>query len=246
MAAFIIGEWRQKDPMLDLGLFKRPAMVGVALGSFTLSASIFAMFLYLTLYMQEVLGYSALAAGLRFLPLTMLAFIVAPIAGKLTVRIQTRFLMSLGLILVAIGCGLMTHVGGSSSWLVLLPGFLVSGVGIGITNPGPGLGIGVGRAPGAQWDVDRCRVSTFRQVGIATGIAGLGAIFVSQIKPAVTANLRSTPVGSAVLAHGGQAARHGPGFRRRPPERGRHPFRRRTPRPPHRLPGRLRRRPSTT
>ncbi len=74
--------------MLDLTLFKRPAMCGVSLTAFTLSASIFALFLYLTLYIQDDLGYGPLAAGVRFLPLTVLAFIVAPIAGKLTVRIQ--------------------------------------------------------------------------------------------------------------------------------------------------------------
>ena len=203
MIIFVIGEWRQKDPMLDLGLFKRPAMVGVSLGSFTLSASIFAMFLYLTLYMQEILGYSALAAGIRFLPLTMLAFIVAPIAGKLTVRIQTRFLMSLGLALVAIGCQLMTHVGGTSSWLVLLPGFLVCGVGIGITNPVLASG-SVSVVPPERSGMSTGTASTFRQVGIATGIAGLGAIFVHLIKPAVVSNLKGSLAGNAVLAHGGQ------------------------------------------
>ena len=203
MVVFIVGELRQKDPMLDLGLFKRPAMVGVSLGSFTLSASIFAMFLYLTLYMQEILGYSPLAAGLRFLPLTMLAFIVAPVAGKLTVRIQTRFLMSLGLALVAIGCALMTHVGGTSSWLVLLPGFLVCGVGIGITNPVLASG-SVSVVPPERSGMSTGAASTFRQVGIATGIAGLGAIFVDQIKSAVVSNLSATATGQSVLAHGGQ------------------------------------------
>ncbi len=203
MVVFLVGEWRQQDPMLDLGLFKRPAMVGVSLGSFTLSASIFAMFLYLTLYMQEILGYGAFAAGLRFLPLTLLAFIVAPIAGKLTVRIQTRFLMGLGLALVAIGCQLMTHVGATSSWLVLLPGFLVGGAGIGITNPVLASG-SVSVVPPERSGMSTGAASTFRQVGIATGIAGLGAIFVHQIKPATVQNLQSTMAGRAVLAHGGQ------------------------------------------
>jgi len=203
MAVFLVGEWLQKDPMLDLTLFKRPAMVGVSLGSFTLSASIFAMFLYLTLYMQEILGYGAFQAGLRFMPLTLLAFIVAPIAGKLTVRIQTRYLMSLGLALVAIGCQLMTHVGATSSWLVLLPGFLVCGAGIGITNPVLASG-SVSVVPPERSGMSTGAASTFRQVGIATGIAGLGAIFVHQIKPAVVANLQATSSGQAVLAHGGQ------------------------------------------
>ncbi|HEY4929865.1 MAG TPA: MFS transporter [Acidimicrobiales bacterium] len=203
MAVFVVGEWLQKDPMLDLTLFRRPAMVGVSLGSFTLSASIFAMFLYLTLYMQEILGYGAFQAGLRFMPLTLLAFIAAPVAGKLTVRIQIRYLMSLGLALVAIGCQLMTHVGATSSWLVLLPGFLVCGVGIGITNPVLASG-SVSVVPPERSGMSTGTASTFRQVGIATGIAGLGAIFVHQIKPATVANLQATASGQAVLIHGGQ------------------------------------------
>ena len=74
--------------MLDLSLFRRPAMIGVSVAAFTLSASIFAMFLYLTLYIQDDLGYGPFAAGIRFLPLTLLAFVVAPFAGKLTVRVR--------------------------------------------------------------------------------------------------------------------------------------------------------------
>jgi len=203
MVVFLVGELLLKDPMLDLALFKRPAMVGVSLGSFTLSASIFAMFLYLTLYMQEILGYSALQAGLRFLPLTLLAFIAAPIAGKLTVIVQSRYLMGLGLALVAIGCQLMTHVSATSSWLVLLPGFLVCGAGIGITNPVLASG-SVSVVPPERSGMSTGAASTFRQVGIATGIAGLGAIFVHQMKPAVIQNLQATASGQAIMAHGGQ------------------------------------------
>jgi len=202
MAVFLVGEWRQSDPMLDLGLFRRPAMVGVSLGSFALSASIFAMFLYLTLYLQTVLGYSPFQAGLRFLPLTMLAFFVAPVAGKLTVKIQARFMMGLGLALVALACELMSHVQPTSTWLVLLPGFLVGGVGIGITNPVLA-SASVSVVPPERSGMATGAASTFRQVGIATGIAGLGAIFVHQIKPAVVSSLQTTPVGTAVLTHGG-------------------------------------------
>jgi EmrB/QacA subfamily drug resistance transporter len=202
MAVFLVGEWKQGDPMLDLGLFKRPAVVGVSLGSFTLSASIFAMFLYLTLYLQEVLGYSPFQAGLRFLPLTILAFIVAPVAGKLTVRIQSRYMLGLGLALVAIGCQLMTHTEATSSWLVLLPGFLVCGVGIGITNPVLA-SVSVSVVPPERSGMSTGSASTFRQVGIATGIAGLGAIFVHQIKPAVVTSLQTTASGQGVLAHAG-------------------------------------------
>ena len=111
--------------------------------------------------------------------------------------------MSLGLALVAIGCQLMTHVGGTSSWLVLLPGFLVCGVGIGITNPVLASG-SVSVVPPERSGMSTGAASTFRQVGIATGIAGLGAIFVHQIKPAVVTNLKGSLAGNAVLVHGGQ------------------------------------------
>jgi EmrB/QacA subfamily drug resistance transporter len=202
MAVFIFGEWRQNDPMLDLSLFQRPAMCGVSLGSFTLSASIFAMFLYLTLYMQTVLGYSPFQTGVRFLPLTMLAFFAAPIAGKLTVRVRARLLMGLGLLLVSLACELMSHVQATSSWLVLLPGFLVGGIGVGITNPVLA-SASVSVVPPERSGMSTGAASTFRQVGIATGIAGLGAVFVHQIKPAVVSSLQSSPVGRAVLVHGG-------------------------------------------
>ena len=69
--------------MLDLSLFRMPSFAGVSIVAFALSAGMFAMFLYLTLYIQDVLGFSPLQAGLRFLPMTLLSFVVAPIAGRL-------------------------------------------------------------------------------------------------------------------------------------------------------------------
>lgn len=202
LGTFLVAEWRQSDPMLDLTLFKRPAMTGVSLAAFTLSSSVFALFLYMTLYIQDDLGYGPLAAGVRFLPLTILAFIVSPIAGKLTVRIQVRYLLGIGLFLIAVGCLVMATTHATSSWTVLLPGFLLAGVGIGTVNPVlASSAISVvppqrsGMASGAN--------STFRQVGIATGIAGLGSIFQSQIQNKTLSALGSTPTGQSVMAHGG-------------------------------------------
>ena len=202
MAVFLIAEWRQKQPMLDLTLFKRPAMVGVSLAAFTVSASIFAMFLYLTLYIQEVLGYGPFAAGIRFLPFTVLAFLVAPFAGKLSVRVHARYLLGLGLLLVAFGCYLGSHVQADSTWTVLLPGFIVAGIGVGIVNPVLASAT-VSVVPPERSGMASGSSSTFRQVGISTGIAGLGAVFLSQI-PTATANaLSTTPAGRLVLARGG-------------------------------------------
>ena len=97
LAVFLVAEWRQSEPMLDLSLFRRPAVVGSSIVAMTLSGSIFAMFLYITLFVQDDLGYGPFAAGLRFLPITMLAFFVAPFAGKLSVRIKARYLLGTGL-----------------------------------------------------------------------------------------------------------------------------------------------------
>ncbi len=202
MVVFLVAESLQRQPMLDLSLFRRPAMTGVSLAAFTLSASIFAMFLYLTLYLQEVLGYGPFAAGLRFLPLTMLAFLVAPVAGKLTVRVQSRYLFGLGLFFVALSCELMSHVRADSSWTVLLPGFVAAGIGVGITNPVLASAT-VSVVPPERSGMATGSSSTFRQVGIATGIAGLGAVLLQQIRPNTVAALAATPDGRAVLAHGG-------------------------------------------
>ena len=81
LVAFVVIEAQRENAMLDLSLFRSPSFTGVSIVAFALSASMFAMFLYLTLYIQNVLGYSPLEAGLRFLPLTVLSFVVAPIAG---------------------------------------------------------------------------------------------------------------------------------------------------------------------
>ncbi len=204
LVVFLVAEWRQSDPMLDLTLFKRPAMVGVSLAAFTIAASIFALFLYLTLYIQDDLGYGPLAAGVRFLPITVLAFVVAPFAGKLTVRMQSRYLLGTGMFLIAVGCLLMATTHASSGWTVLLPGFIAAGIGIGTVNPVlASSAISVvppqrsGMASGAN--------NTFRQVGIATGIAGLGTVFQTQIEHRTMTALSSSAAGQAVASHGGAA-----------------------------------------
>jgi EmrB/QacA subfamily drug resistance transporter len=202
MAIFLVAECQVRDPMLELGLFKRPAMIGVSVTAFTLSSSIFAMFLYLTIYMQDDLGYGPFAAGLRFLPITMLSFVVAPFAGKLTVQVKSRYLLGLGLLLIALACKLTNHIGAHSSWTVLLPGFIVAGIGIGMVNPVLASAT-VSVVPPERSGMASGSSATFRQVGMATGIAALGAVFLNQIRPDTAHALASTPAGRMVLAQGG-------------------------------------------
>jgi EmrB/QacA subfamily drug resistance transporter len=176
LVLFVIAERAQTRPMLDLSLFKRPAFVGASLVAFTLSSSAFAMFLYLTIYIQDVLHYSPLQAGLRFLPTTLLMFAVAPLSGRLSVRVPIRLLLGAGLLFISGGLLAMTLVTPTSGWTALIPGFVLQGIGVGLVNP-PLASAAIGVVPPARSGMASGANSTFRQVGIATGIAALGAIF---------------------------------------------------------------------
>ena len=206
LATFVAIESRSNHPMLDLTLFRKPAFNGVSAVAFSLSAGMFAMFLYLTIYMQGVLDFSPLEAGLRFLPLTVLSFIASPIAGSLSNRIPIRFLLGVGLALVGIGLLLMHGLSPDSKWTALLAGFLVAGVGIGITNPG------IGQAAIAVVPVEKSGMgsginTTFRQVGIATGVAALGSLFESRINSKLGELLPHAQAGlGELVASGGSRA----------------------------------------
>ena len=98
MIIFFVSQKVQENPMLDLKLFKGPTFIGASVAALTLSGSIFALFLYITLYFQDVLGYSPLDTGLRFLPTTVLSFFVAAAAGKACAHLPVRWLMTVGLL----------------------------------------------------------------------------------------------------------------------------------------------------
>jgi EmrB/QacA subfamily drug resistance transporter len=202
LCGFVAVERRRRDPMFDLTLLRKPAFAGASIAAFALSASLFSMFLYLTLYLQNALGHSPLEAGLRFLPTTLLSFAVAPIAGKLSARLPVRAMIGVGLGLVGAGLLLMTQIDANSHWTALLPGFLAAGAGVGLINP-PLASTAVGVVPPERAGMGSGINSTFRQVGIATGIAGLGALFQHLVASKVPATLARVP--SEVLATGNPA-----------------------------------------
>jgi EmrB/QacA subfamily drug resistance transporter len=176
LVAFVVIERRVAHPMLDLTLFRKPSFGGASIAAFVLSAAMFAMFLYLTLWVQNILGYSALEAGLRFMPITLVSFAIAPVSGKLAERLGVRWFLSGGLAAVGIGLLLMHGVEPGDDWTALLAGFLIAGGGIGLTNPAlatAAIGVVEPRRSGMASGIN----STFRQVGVATGIAAWGAIF---------------------------------------------------------------------
>jgi EmrB/QacA subfamily drug resistance transporter len=204
LLAFVAIELRGKQPMLDLHLFRIPAFTGAQITAFCLHGSMFAMFLYLVIYIQSILGYSPLEAGVRFLPVSVLSFLVAPVAGKLAERLPVRAFLGAGLVLVGIGLLLMSGIDPSDDWTTLLPGFIVAGIGIGCTNPPlatAAIGVVEPRRSGAASGIN----STFRQVGIATGIAALGALFQARVTDELGARL-GPAVSSGALPPGARDA----------------------------------------
>jgi len=196
--AFAVAELRQERPMFDLTLLRRPAFAGASIVAFAISASMFSLFLYLTLYIQNGLGYSPFQAGLRFLPLTVAIFVVAPLSARATLRVPIRVILAVGLALVAAGIALMSGLSASSSWTHLLPGFIIGGIGVGIVNPALAT-TAVGVVPHNRSGMASGINNTCRQVGIATGIAGLGAIFQHEVSTRTLSALQRSGQLHAVL-----------------------------------------------
>ena len=193
IVAFLVLERRRREPMLDLSLFRNKAFAGVSIVAFTLSAAMFSMFLYLTLYIQNGLGYTPFETGLRFLPLTVVSFFAAAFAGRLVHNVPARVLFGIGLGLVGLGLLLMHGITPSSDWTTLLAGMIAAGAGVGLCNPTIAQ-VAVGVVEPARSGMAAGINNTFRQVGIATGIAALGAIFQARVESKATTLLTATGV----------------------------------------------------
>ncbi|MET3806517.1 EmrB/QacA subfamily drug resistance transporter [Nakamurella sp. UYEF19] len=192
MLAFVIRELRADSPMFDLSLFRLPTFTGGAVAAFGLSASIFALLLYLVLYVQDVLGYNAFQTGLRLLVLSGGILATSAVAGRLTSHVPVRFLIGPGLLLVGIGLLLMRGLDATSTWTHLIPGLIIAGAGIGMVNP-PLASTAVGVVEPGRAGMASGINSTFRQVGIATGIALLGTLFSSRVTDQVMSATAAVP-----------------------------------------------------
>ena len=224
LAAFVVIERRQDQPMFDFALLRIPTFTGGLVAAFGINASVFALFTYLVLYLQDALGLSAVATGVRFLLLTGATFATAGIAGRLTSHVPIKWLIAPGFVISGVGTLLMTGLATSSGWTHLIPGFIVAGVGIGLVNV-PLASTAVGVVEPARSGMASGINSTLRQVGTATGIALLGSLFAARARSTVVSSLAGTPLahsaskvaaaltgGSASLgsSDGGLAARTGP------------------------------------
>ncbi|MCU1490346.1 MAG: drug resistance transporter, EmrB/QacA subfamily [Acidimicrobiaceae bacterium] len=190
--AFLIAERTGNHPMFDLSLFRVPTFVGGLVAAFGLSASLFALLLYIVLYFQDLLGYSPLQTGVRLVIISGGILVTSAAAGRLTARVPIRLLIGPGLVLVGLGLVLMSGLDARSSWTALIPGFIVGGLGTGLVNP-PLASTAVGVVEPQRAGMASGINSTFRQVGIATGIAALGSIFATKEHSDLQSNLASVP-----------------------------------------------------
>jgi EmrB/QacA subfamily drug resistance transporter len=179
MALFLAIESRVKEPMLPLHLFRNRTFTGVQLAAAGVSASMFALFLYLTFYLQGFLGHDPLEAGLRYLPLTVVNFFVAGLAGAVITKVPARIMLAIGLSMTGGALLLMGGLSPTDEWTALLPGFLLAGAGVGLINPVIA-DVAVSVVPKEQSGMASGINDTFRQVGIAIGIAAWGAIFLGR------------------------------------------------------------------
>ena len=175
LAALAFREARAADPMFDLRLLAEPSFLGLCVAVFVMMGTLVAAANYLALYVANTLEYDPLATGLRFLPLTVAAFIAAPVVAALPEKVPPRLTIGGSLGLAAAGMWLMADLHSDSSWTALLAGFVVAGVGLG-ANSAATSSAALSSVELSRAGMATGTVNTMRQAGLATGIAVLGAV----------------------------------------------------------------------
>ena len=174
-AVFVVLELRQRAPMLDLKLFKNGTFAGANSVMLLVGLAMFGVFFYNSLFIQNIIGYSAVQTGASFLPMTILIILVAPVAGKYSDRVGSRWLMGGGMVLLSISLLIFSRLDASSNFWDILPGLLVGGFGMAIVMT-PTTAAAMGSVPVDKAGVGSAVLNSMRQVGGALGIAVMGAI----------------------------------------------------------------------
>ena len=175
LTAFVLLERHQRDPMLPLELFRNRTYTGANLVLLLVALAMFGIFFFMSLYMQNVLGYSAVQTGAAFLPMTLMIILVAPVAGKASDRVGSRGLMTVGMILVAAQLVYFSQLGLDATFWSILPAFIVGGVGMALTMT-PSAAAATRNVPVDKSGVGSAVLNASRQVGGSLGIAIIGAI----------------------------------------------------------------------
>ena len=180
LASFVMIERRSRFPMLDLSLFRSGTYTGANVAMLLVALSMFGVFFFVSLYMQNILGYSAVQAGAAFLPMTLLIILVAPIAGKTSDRFGSRWLMTIGMVLLGVQLLYFSQLSATSSFWNLLPGFILGGFGMAMAMT-PTAAAATRAVPVHKSGVGSAVLNAMRQVGGSIGIALMGAIVADQV-----------------------------------------------------------------
>jgi EmrB/QacA subfamily drug resistance transporter len=186
LLAFVLLELHQRIPMLDLSLFRNATFAGANAVMLLVGLSMLGIFFFNSLFIQNILGYSAIQTGAIFLPMTVLIILVAPGAGRLSDRIGPRWLMTGGMLLVTASLLLFAQLDAGSSFWAILPGLLTGGLGMALTMS-PTTAAAMRSVPVDKAGVGSAVINSMRQVGGSLGIAIMGAVVATQI----TASVRS-------------------------------------------------------
>jgi EmrB/QacA subfamily drug resistance transporter len=179
LGSFVVIERRRRDPMLPLDLFRNRTYTGANLVMLLVALAMFGVFFFVSLYMQNVLGYSAVQAGAAFLPMTVLIVLLAPIAGRTSDRFGSRWLMTAGMSLLALQLVLFSQLGVDASFWNLLPALLIGGVGMSLTMT-PSAAAATRSVPVDKAGVGSAVLNSARQVGGTMGVAVMGAIIAAE------------------------------------------------------------------
>jgi EmrB/QacA subfamily drug resistance transporter len=177
-AVFILLELRQRVPMLDLKLFKNGTFAGANSVMLLVGLAMFGVFFYNSLFLQNIIGWSAVQTGASFLPMTVLIILIAPLAGKYSDRVGSRWLMGGGMVLLAISLLIFSRLDATSDFWDILPGLLIGGLGMAVVMT-PTTAAAMGSVPVDKAGVGSAVLNSGRQVGGALGIAVMGAIVAS-------------------------------------------------------------------
>jgi EmrB/QacA subfamily drug resistance transporter len=178
LVTFVLLERHQRAPMLDLSLFRNRTFSGANAAMLFVGLAMFGTFFYVSLYMQNVLGYSPVQAGASFLPMTCLVIVLAPRMGALADRFGSRWLVGIGMTLLAVMLFYYSRLGANESFWAILPGLLLGGTGMAMTMT-PTTAAAMSAVAVDKSGVGSAVLNSARQVGGSLGIAVMGAIVAS-------------------------------------------------------------------
>jgi sugar phosphate permease len=202
IVAFVVIELRSKAPLLPMRIFRLRTLTGANVTAFLLGTSVFSQFFLGTLYMQQVLHFSAIETGVAYLPLTLTIIALASVSQNLVTRVGVRRVLPVGLALATVGLLLLTQLPADGHYFFnLFPAFLVSAVGLAFTFIPMTIAALMG-VEHADAGVASGLLNTTQQIGGAIGLAAVSTIATTFTARYVDAHPGSSPVGAAALTHG--------------------------------------------